>query len=114
MLEARATKLQKYDLTDQPLPVLIREKVRDKVTREERFKYQCLVKFDDCEYLVESPLKAVDVAFKSYHALHATYPVESEPLWQFLQQAVYQFTSKWDKYFESSERLAKEYARFQM
>lgn len=107
ILEARQTKLTKFNLTCQPIPVVIKEK------EKKQTKYKCLVKYDNFEYVnLESPIKAVDVAFKSYHALHAFYPPESEQLWLFLQRAVYGFDSKWDKKYDSVDRLVCEYSKF--
>lgn len=98
ILEARQTKLTKFNLTCQPIPVVIKEKEK----KQTNFEYLNL----------ESPIKAVDVAFKSYHALHAFYPPESEQLWLFLQRAVYGFDSKWDKKYDSVDRLVCEYSKF--
>ncbi|KAJ1523151.1 hypothetical protein ONE63_001044 [Megalurothrips usitatus] len=103
VLEARKLKLQKFGLTDQPLPIIVGP--LEKIER-------CLVKFDSCEYIVESPLKAIDVAFKSFHALHATYPAESEPMWLFLQKGIYKFKTKWDRHFDSVENVVQTYANF--
>lgn len=51
---------------------------------------------DDIRYKVESPLEAVDVCFKLYHALHASYPCQSSYTWLFLQKAVYNLDTPWD------------------
>jgi len=37
-------------------------------------------------FKLESALKAVDVCFKSFFALHLDYPTESGQIWQFIQQ----------------------------
>ncbi|KAK3907375.1 Activator of stress genes 1 [Frankliniella fusca] len=109
-LEIRQKKLQQFNVTAQPLAVIIKETAKNNAV-----KYKCLVKFDNIEYSgLESPLKAVDLAFKSYHALHACYPAESEAMWFFLQKAIYQFTTKWDKHFDIEEILAREFQKFQI
>jgi hypothetical protein len=63
---------------------------------------------------VESPLKAIDIAFKAFHSLHATYPAESEAMWLFLQKAIYKFNTKWDKYCDTTERLVKDFLKFKV
>lgn len=102
--EARKKKLERYGVSDQPLPIIIGESLSN-ITK-------CLVKFDSCEYQMETPLKAIDIAFKSYHSLHANYPAESEAMWLFLQKAVYKFSSKWDKSIDSVARMVAEYSAF--
>ncbi|KAJ1519025.1 hypothetical protein ONE63_011369 [Megalurothrips usitatus] len=109
-LEIRQKKLEQFNVTAQPLAVIVKEKEKNNVV-----KYKCLVKYDNFEYTgLESPLKAVDLTFKSYHALHAAYPVESEAMWFFLQKGVYQFTSKWDKHYDIVEILVKEFHKFEI
>lgn len=101
-MKIRQDKLSKFGFTDQPLPVIV----------DTGNNKQCLVIFDKTEYEVESPLKAVDVAFKSYHALHADYPIESEHMWMFLQKAIYKFDTKWDKYANIVDMLVAEFNNF--
>lgn len=112
ILETRALNRAKYNLTNQPLPVMVRELRKDRQGKE-IVKYTCFVKFDKTEYEVETPLKLMDVTFKTYHALQAFYPAESDALWLFLQRAVYKFTEKWDHYNDTTERLVHEYNRFE-
>lgn len=57
------------------------------------------VRIDDNLYRIESCLKALDVCFKSFHALHAEYAAEAEQIWYFIQKAFYNLTTKWDKSF---------------
>lgn len=58
---------------------------------------------------MESTLKAIDVTFKAFHALYANYPVESERIWLFLQKAIYNIETQWDKQEGIVTVLAKEY-----
>lgn len=39
--------------------------------------------------LLESPTRAVEVAFKFYHALHCEYPAQSERVWIVLQKTLF-------------------------
>ncbi|XP_026290845.2 uncharacterized protein LOC113215430 [Frankliniella occidentalis] len=48
-----------------------------------------LVFNDKSSWDFESPLQALDVAFKSFFATDAAYPAESRHIWTFIQQAVY-------------------------
>jgi hypothetical protein len=46
----------------------------------------------------ESSLVAAysDCCFKISHALHAEYPVESKPVWYFIQKGFYKLKISWD------------------
>lgn len=44
---------------------------------------------DDRPIRVESPLRAIEVSFKAYHALHCKYPIQSERLWIVIEKALY-------------------------
>ncbi|XP_048514049.1 uncharacterized protein LOC125501699 [Athalia rosae] len=59
------------------------------------------VNVDETLYLVESPLKAVDICYKIFQVLNATYPPQSEQVWLFLQKYVYKRTTRWDKQVKS-------------
>lgn len=102
-LKERKTRLSEFGFPNQPLPIVI---------GAENSQKECLIVFDEVEYVVETPMKAVDIAFKSYHSLHADYPVESEQIWLFLQKAIYKFESKWDRYLNSTEILVAEFNAF--
>ena len=45
---------------------------------------------------MDSVVEAVDLYFKSFHALHTTYPALSSHIWVTVQRAVYQFRTEWD------------------
>lgn len=47
-------------------------------------------------YLVDSPLHAVDVCFKIYHALSADYSPECSNTWFFLQKGFYKIETEFD------------------
>lgn len=53
------------------------------------------VVLDETTWMVQSPVKAVDICFKAYHVLHAKYPVETQA-WMLLQKFVYDINTKWD------------------
>lgn len=59
---------------------------------------QCFVIIDTFRYEVETPLKAVDLILKSCNALNIRYPLEVGQLFMFLQRAVYEFETVWDKH----------------
>ncbi|KAJ1518849.1 hypothetical protein ONE63_011552 [Megalurothrips usitatus] len=102
-LRNRQNRLSQFGFSNQPLPIIVGNANNNK---------ECLVVFDQVKYVVETPMKAVDIAFKSYHSLHAEYPAESEQIWSFLQKAVYKFKSKWDRYIDSTEILVREFNEF--
>ena len=47
------------------------------------------VVIDGRPILLESPLRAVEVAFKVYHALDCSYPIQSQRMWVVLAAAVF-------------------------
>lgn len=62
---------------------------------------QCFVVIGTFRYEVETPLKAVDLVFKSCNALNIRYPLEVGQLFMFLQRAIYEFETLWDKHKNS-------------
>lgn len=48
-------------------------------------------------YKLSSAVRAVDVAFKCFQALHACYPIESNSVWLWLQQYVYKIRTTYDR-----------------
>ncbi|XP_077270762.1 uncharacterized protein LOC143901968 [Temnothorax americanus] len=85
----------------QPFPVIIGENTAN-IT-------ESYVYIDNFPYKVESPLRAIDVCFKAYQALHASYPFQSSQPWLFLQQAIYQLKFQWDEHVPSVATLVNEY-----
>jgi hypothetical protein len=85
----------------QPFPIIIGENTAN-IT-------ESYVYIDNFPYKVESPLRAIDVCFKAYHALHASYPFQSSQPWLFLQQAIYQFKTEWDEHVPSVAILVNNY-----
>lgn len=61
-LEERAKKLQSFDLTSQPVRVIIGPNF-DEI-------HQCFVVINKLRYEIETPLKGVDFVFKSCNALN--------------------------------------------
>lgn len=60
---------------------------------------------DDTLYNFTDALSAIDFCFKIIHSLQANYPLESEPIWVFLQKQVYNITTIYDKNFQSLNTL---------
>lgn len=83
-------------MTTQPLPVIIGE--LDKITG-------CYICVNEIRYKVESPLKAVDVCFKIFHALNAEYPKECDSTWMFIQEYMYGITTKFDRKYVAVSSL---------
>lgn len=54
---------------------------------------QTYVILNETYYTIETPFKAIDIAFKCMHALDIKYPVECAREWLFLQQAVYDIST---------------------
>jgi len=65
---------------------------------------------DTLWYKVDSPLTAIEVAFKAYFALNAKYSIESSPLWYLVQIGIY-IRTRHDK-AGSNARVTKVLADF--
>ncbi len=50
---------------------------------------------DDAIWLVTTPVKAIDVCFKSFQVFNAAYPAETHG-WLLFQKLVYGIETKWD------------------
>jgi len=82
-------KLHSFDLTSQPIAVIVGPSF-DEIT-------QCFVIINKYRYEVETPLKAIDFILKSCNALNIRYPFEVGQVFMFLQRAVYEFETAWDR-----------------
>jgi len=60
---------------------------------------------------VNTALKAIDVCFKIFHALHTQYPPECAQIWQFIQRAAYEMprNHQYDPHYSSVESLLNEF-----
>jgi len=85
-LSRRQDKLFHFGLRMQPVVVIVGD------LSQQTASY---VVVDDTTWKFESPLKAVDICFKSFHVLDASYPAESQG-WLLLQKLVYAISTKWD------------------
>ena len=47
----------------------------------------------------------MDICYKSFSALNATYPVESKDIWSFLQRHVYEMADSETKQFTAVNKL---------
>nr|XP_018907206.1 PREDICTED: uncharacterized protein LOC109037152 [Bemisia tabaci] len=52
----------------------------------------CYVEFNDNLYSVDSPIQAVDVAFKIFYALNLKYPPACEIIWTLFQHYIFKFS----------------------
>ncbi|KAE8746716.1 hypothetical protein FOCC_FOCC006579 [Frankliniella occidentalis] len=68
------------------------------------------VRINSTMYEVENPLKALDITFKTMHALDCKYHKESEREWLFLERAVYHLNS--DKPDGKLSAILKSYSDF--
>ncbi|XP_067212552.1 uncharacterized protein [Linepithema humile] len=107
-LEERTKKLRSFGVTSQPITVIVGPSF-DEI-------HQCFVVINNLRYEVETPLKGIDLVFKICTALNIEYPLEIRQLFMFLQRAVYNFETLWDKHKNSQLTcsvlaLIKEYKR---
>lgn len=52
-------------------------------------------------YNVETPLKAIEVTFKVFHALHTLYTSDAEQLWLLIQQGLFNIKTIYEEQFLS-------------
>lgn len=88
-IEERTKKLKSFGLTSQPIAVIVGPSF-DEI-------HQCFVIINEFRYEIKTALKSVDFVFKSCNALHIQYPPEVGQLFMFLQRAIYNFETLWDK-----------------
>lgn len=87
--EKRREAMKNLGITLQPFIIAV-----EPTLSETSSFYVCI---DKVLYKVPSALKALEVCFKSFHALDAIYPPENEHLWLLLQRSLFNFSMKWDK-----------------
>ncbi|XP_050060631.1 uncharacterized protein LOC114127207 isoform X2 [Aphis gossypii] len=64
---------------------------------------------DNTQYLLETPIKAVDVCFKAFHSLNLEYPIESNQVWCFIEHYFYNIVNPIKgKQFLSIQTLVKD------
>lgn len=74
----------------------------------------CYIVINDIYYEVETPFKAIDLAFKSMYALDSKYPAECNREWLLLQRGVYGISTPSDNSISDLTVLAiiDEYHKF--
>lgn len=63
---------------------------------------------NDIYYKLETPIKALDICFKSFHALNLQYPQEAEQIWWFIQDYFFNISDKSKKKFIGVQCLIKD------
>lgn len=106
-LDYRQEKLAQHGCGLQPLVAIVGPNLEE---IHQRFVVLGINKY----YEVETTLKAVDICFKVFHALHILYPPECAQIWQFIQRAAYEMprNRQYDPYYNSVEVLLKEYLSY--
>lgn len=104
----RVKQLQDFKSTLQPFAVLVGLTL-DNISQT--FVYLTETR----RYEVDTPLKALDVLFKSFFALNAQYPIESGQVWLFLQRVIWKIPRNplYDKNHTRVEALISEFAQFE-
>lgn len=92
-LEQRQQRYANFNLTAQPIPVIIGD-----VLGIIDSSYVC---FNSIRYKVDTPIKAVDTCFKMYHALQAEYPKECDSTWMFIQTYIFKIKTPHDRKYVS-------------
>ncbi|KAL0114848.1 hypothetical protein PUN28_006123 [Cardiocondyla obscurior] len=98
VLESRKEKYVKYGLNQGVQSIIVGDDL-------DNIKHS-FVAINDVLYEVETPLKAIDIAFKVTQALDTKYPAECSREWLFLQLAVYEIKTSYDKDISDAKVLA--------
>ncbi|XP_016663981.2 uncharacterized protein LOC107885069, partial [Acyrthosiphon pisum] len=61
----------------------------------------------------ETPLKAVDICFKSFFALNLSYPTECDHVWEFVQKFFYDINTNHDKQYQSVDNTINDFKSFE-
>ncbi|XP_047986882.1 uncharacterized protein LOC125233141 isoform X2 [Leguminivora glycinivorella] len=93
----RAEKLREMELTLQPSIVIVGPSIKEISGR--------YIIVNNVRYEVTSIINAVDACFKIIFVLNAQYPAESNNVWQFIQTALYQIKTKYDKIYTTVNTL---------
>jgi hypothetical protein len=99
-LKRREDRIVASGSTVQPVPVIVGKDINN-ITAS----YVCL---NNVTYKVQSPLSAVDIAFKSYHIFQTKYPEEAEHVWTLIQLGIYKLETPFDKHFTSVNTFISE------
>jgi hypothetical protein len=63
---------------------------------------------DNIYYKLETPIKALDICFKSFNALNLNYPPEAEQVWWFIQDYFFEIANVHKKKFVAVQTLIKD------
>lgn len=63
---------------------------------------------DDIYYKLETPIKALDICFKSFHTFNLKYPQEAEQVWFFIQDYFFELTDEHKKKYVGVQSLIKD------
>lgn len=88
-LHKRRQKYVQYGTTIQPFIVLVGKDIFS--------IQQCYVRVDDTFWTFDCPLEAIDACFKTYMALHCSYPKECYESWIILQLQLYTINTIYDR-----------------
>lgn len=104
VLSERKAHYARMKLPCQPITVIVYN--GDKVSKS-------YVVIEETEFLVTSPLVAIDVCFKCIFALNAQYPVESKLAWLYIQKNLYSIETPYDGSYVAIKNLAAAIKDFQ-
>lgn len=97
IITRRKEKYSQLGITLQPLVIIVGPNI------SQISQYYVLV--DDTYYVLNSIVAAVDTCFKVLHALNLEYPVESLPIWTFIQKGFYKLKTAYDTEYVSVNSL---------
>ncbi|XP_039312201.1 uncharacterized protein LOC113003418 isoform X2 [Solenopsis invicta] len=103
-MQERKKKLINWGITIQPYVLVCGSSVNDIDA--------CYVILDtETQFLVQSPVRALDLCFKIINAAHLEYSPESYRLWRLIQKELYELTTEFDE-LKSDAQLPKLFKKF--
>ncbi|XP_022161828.1 uncharacterized protein LOC111027724, partial [Myzus persicae] len=95
IISIKTNKATSFGLTVQPYVALLCSDPQNELTVTASY-----VIINKYTFKVETPLKAVDICFKSFFALNLKYPVQSDHVWEFIQKFFYGIVTEEDKKYQ--------------
>lgn len=93
----REEKLRELDVTLQPFIIVVGPSLKAISAR--------YIIVNNVRYEATSTINAVDACFKIIFVLNAQYPAESTNVWQFIQTALFDLKTKYDKIYTTVTTL---------
>jgi len=104
VITSKNTKASLFGLTVQPYVALLCSDPQNEFVVTASY-----VIINKYTFKVETPLKAIDICFKSFFALNLRYPIQSDHVWEFIQKYFYDITTEQDKKYQCVDNILNDF-----